>query len=391
MRRIQKMAVNNETRDYSLLGPRNKEAFEKGLAEAEWYTTPIPRKRMKELMKRSNGPAIRDTSIWFATLIILGYLAYLSWGTWWSILAFGAYGGVYALTGNSRWHEASHGTMFKTSWMNEVVYQIASFMNLFPATPWRWSHVRHHTDTYIVGRDPEIHAPRPPIWRILLGELIHAYGGIADLKKVFLHAFGKMTEEEKDFIPKSEFKKAYWEARIWILIFILIIAACFYTGSILPAMFIGLPTFYGFWAVMLIAWSQHLGLNDDVLDHRLNTRTVYMNPLTRFLYCNMNYHIEHHMFPMVPYHALPKLHEEMKHDCPKPSSSNITALKEVFSALLKQRKDPTYTIVRPLPSTANPYKYGPAPYGTVIQQNQTNVGTQNNGYTESDKTISGNL
>jgi Na+-transporting NADH:ubiquinone oxidoreductase subunit F len=42
-----------------------------------------------------------------------------------------------------------------------------------------------------------------------------------------------------------------------------------------------------------------------VLDHRLNCRTVYMNPIHRFLYWNMNYHVEHHMFPLVPYHALP--------------------------------------------------------------------------------------
>ena len=40
-----------------------------------------------------------------------------------------------------------------------------------------------------------------------------------------------------------------------------------------------------------------------MLDHRLNSRTVYMNPISRFIYWNMNYHIEHHMFPMVPYHA----------------------------------------------------------------------------------------
>ncbi len=362
------MATNMERRDYSLLGPLNKEAIEKGIAEAEWYTSPIDRKRMKELMKRKNGRAIRDTIIWFATLVILAYIAFLSWGTWWAIPAFAIYGGVYALTGNSRWHEAGHGTMFKTPWMNEVVYQIASFMNLFPATPWRWSHVRHHSDTYIVGRDPEIHAPRPPVWRVLLGELIHFYGGIADLKRIFLHAFGKMDKAEMDYIPASECKKVYWEARVWIVIFLAIIAACLYTGSILPAMFIGLPTFFGFYAVMLIAWTQHLGLNEDVLDHRLNTRTVYMNPIIRFLYCNMNYHIEHHMFPMVPYHALPALHEEMKHDCPKPNSSIFAALKEVFSALHKQRKDPTYTILRPLPITARPYMYGPSPYGTVIQQ-----------------------
>ena len=49
--------------------------------------------------------------------------------------------------------------------------------------------------------------------------------------------------------------------------------------------------------------TQHAGLAENVLDHRLNCRTVYMNPLNRYLYWNMNYHVEHHMFPLVPYHA----------------------------------------------------------------------------------------
>jgi fatty acid desaturase len=359
------MSAQINRRDYSLNGKESRLAQEKGIASADWYAFPIPRKRMKELMKRKDGPAVRDTILWIALLIILGIIAYKSWGTWWAVPAFAAYGGVYALTGNSRWHEASHGTMFKTGWMNEVVYQIASFMNLFPATPWRWSHIRHHTDTYIVGLDPEIHAPRPPVWKVLAAELFHAIGGLNDLKRVVMHSFGKMDKVETDYIPASEFKKCYWEARAWMLIFLAVIAACVYTGSILPAMFIGLPTFYGFWAVMLIAWTQHLGLNEDVLDHRLNTRTVYMNPFIRFLYCNMNYHIEHHMFPMVPYHALPELHKEMKQDCPEPSPSIAAALKEVFTALAKQRKDPTYTIVRKLPETARPYLYGPIPFGTV--------------------------
>ena len=46
--------------------------------------------------------------------------------------------------------------------MNDAIYQIASFMVLREPTVWRWSHTRHHTDTIIVGRDPEIAAPRPP-------------------------------------------------------------------------------------------------------------------------------------------------------------------------------------------------------------------------------------
>ena len=54
------MAAN---RDYSLTGADGQQAVEAGLASAEWYASPIPRKRMKELMKRSDQPALRDTAV----------------------------------------------------------------------------------------------------------------------------------------------------------------------------------------------------------------------------------------------------------------------------------------------------------------------------------------
>jgi fatty acid desaturase len=359
-------AVNK--RDYSLHGPENKLAQEKGLVAAEWYTSPIPRQRLKELMKRKDGPAIRDTLIWFAALIGAGILAFHTWGTWWAIPAFALYGVLWATPADSRWHECGHGTAFKTSWMNEVVYQIASFMLFRPATPWRWSHSRHHTDTIIVGRDPEIVAERPPVWSIILIEFFRLYVGPRDLKRAVLHVFGVLAEEEKGYIPATEHRKASWEARISLLILLAVVAWSFYIHSILPLMFIGFPAFYGSFVTVLFGLTQHLGLNEDVLDHRLNTRTIYMNPVFRFLYWNMNYHIEHHMFPMVPYHALPDLHKEMEADCPSPCPSLGSALKEVIQALVRQRKDPAYTIVRPLPNTASPYRYGPHPFGMVASE-----------------------
>ena len=91
-----------------------------------------------------------------------------------------------------------------------------------------------------------------------------------------------------------------------------------------------------------------------MLDHRLNCRTVYMNPVIRFLYWNMNYHVEHHMFPMVPYHTLPALHEEMKADMPKPYSGILEAYREIIPTLLRQVKDPTYHVVRELPPSTRP-------------------------------------
>lgn len=354
------MALNREKRDYSITGSENKRAQERGLAEANWYATPIPRQRMKELMKRKNGPAIRDTVIWFGGLVLLGYLAYLSWGTWWAVPAFLAYGILYSTPGDSRWHECGHGTAFKTPWMNEVLYQIATFFVLRSATPWRWSHVRHHTDTIIVGRDPEIITERPPIWKILLMQIFHLYGGPIEIKRFILHAFGRLERQEKEYIPESQHRKTFWEARVYMLIFLSVIAACVYAGSILPAMLVILPSFYGAPLVIIFGVTQHLGLYEDVLDHRLNTRTFYMNPVFRFLYWNMNYHCEHHMFPMVPYHALPKLHQEMKHDCPAARPSLWAALKEVVAALRKQKEYPGYVVVKPLPATATPYVLGHA-------------------------------
>ena len=64
----------------------------------------------------------------------------------------------------------------------------------------------------------------------------------------------------------------------------------------------------------------------------------------------MNYHVEHHMFPMVPYHALPALHDEIKHDCPTPYPSTWAAYKEIFYALPRQSREPGWWVDRKLPT-----------------------------------------
>lgn len=152
------MSTDSMRRDYSLIGRDGQLAVEKGLAGADWYRSPIPRKRLKELMQRRDGPAIRDTLIWFAALGLTGGLAWHFWGSWWAVPFFAAYGVPYGSSSDSRWHECGHGTAFRTRWLNDAVYQIACVMVLREPTVWRRSHTRHHTDTLIVGRDPEIAA-----------------------------------------------------------------------------------------------------------------------------------------------------------------------------------------------------------------------------------------
>ncbi|WP_298285460.1 fatty acid desaturase family protein [Acidocella sp.] len=337
-------------RDYRLTGADGFAAAQNGLASAQWYATPLPRALMKTLMRREDAPAIRDTLIWFGALLASGAAGVALWGSWWAALPFAAYGVLYGSASDSRWHETSHGTAFRTRWMNDAVYQIACFMLLREPTVWRWSHARHHTDTLIVGRDPEIASPRPPSFFHLLLSLFAIPSGLKTIRRLFLHATGRLTAEETSFIPTTEWPKVYATARLWLALFTALIGTCAAWHSLLPAMLIGLPTFYGAWLSLVFGLTQHAGLAEDVTDHRLNCRTVYMNPVFRFLYWNMNYHVEHHMFPMVPYHALPKLHAAMKHDCAPVYPSTWAAYREIIPALIRQSRDPHHFVPRAVPA-----------------------------------------
>jgi len=347
-------------RDYSLTGSDAQRAVAIGLANAEWYRPEIPRPQLKELMRRRNGPAIRDTVAWFALLAATGYGGHLFWGGWGSVPFFILYGVLYGSASDSRWHESSHGTAFATGWMNDVVYQVASFMMMREPTIWRWSHPRHHTDTLIVGRDPEIVTTRPPNIFTVLVDLIGLIGVPKTLSKLVIHASGRLEAAEKNFVPEDEWRKICVEARILLAIHVGLFAVAFYLGSWLPVMYAGcFPTMYGAWLGHLFGLTQHAGLAENVLDHRLNSRTVYMNPVFRFLYWNMNYHVEHHMFPMVPYHALPRLHEMVRTDLPKPCGGMIEAYGEIITALIRQLKEPRWSVWRALPDSARPYQPGP--------------------------------
>jgi fatty acid desaturase len=307
-------------------------------------------------MQRRDGPAIRDTIIWFGLLAAFGVGGGLLWGSWWCVPFFLGYGVLYGSASDSRWHESGHGTAFRTPWLNDVLYQVASFMNMKEPTLWRWSHARHHTDTIIVGRDREILAMRPPDAARLVVNVVGLRDAVDVVRSVLRHASGRLTAEEETFIPDSEHRRVIREAQAWVAIYLAVVALAIALGSFLPLMYVGLPSLYGRWLAHFFAFTQHAGLAENVLDHRLNSRTVNMNPVLRFLYWNMNYHIEHHMFPMVPYHALPELHKELRDDMPVPCPSTIAAYREIVPTLLRQMREPEYYLQRELPPTAKPFR-----------------------------------
>ena len=146
---------------YSLEGPAAEFAVAAGLTEGDWYRTDVSRSRMKELMRRSDAPAIRDTALWIGIALVAAR----------GDRPVGHVVGCALLPGLRRalrlvvrqplarmrpWHSVQDALDEQCRLSHRL------FHDLREADVWRWSHTRHHTDTIIVGRDPEIAAPRPP-------------------------------------------------------------------------------------------------------------------------------------------------------------------------------------------------------------------------------------
>ena len=318
-------------------------------SEPGWFQCDIPRAELKRYMRRDDGHALAQFGLWVVALAGSGGLAWWAWGTWWAIPAFFVYGTVYSSV-DARWHECTHGTAFRTPWLNEAVHYIVSTMAFYEITFKRWSHARHHSYTIHVGKDPEIQVPRPaPVWTVLL-DYLWLWSFYGNVKALLIHARGIATPQARAFVPASEHRKMFWISRLNLAIYGGFIAWALLAQSWLPLLFFGLPRLYGGWLHQLLALTQHAGMAEDAADHRLNTRTLHINPVFRFLYMNMNYHLEHHIYPTVPYHALPALHERLKAQMPPAFPSVVAAYRELVPTLLRQTRDSDHHVTPDLPA-----------------------------------------
>ena len=324
----------------------------------EWFKATIDRNQLKKLSKRSNWPGFRHIIIYFLSLFISAYLAYYTWGTWWCIFWLWIYGIIFYAS-NPIWHETGHRTAFKSRFINNFFYQISSFMTDFEPTRWRWSHTMHHSYTSSTVNPHDYEAalfhtfPKPLTFFLSFVPFIELLRIHKSLKfEIIQHAFGIITPVMRDCIPENYRWKCRMISRIHVSIWLISIILSFIIMNPLPALLIFFPRYWGN-IVELFNQTQHIGLPENIKDHRYTTRSIRLNPIFSFLYWKMEYHVEHHMFPMVPSYNLPKLHELTKNQLPKPNTSLYNAYKEIIPALIKQYKDNNYFIKKQIPIMAH--------------------------------------
>ncbi len=328
------------------------------LDKKTWWQPNVEKNTFKRLIKRNDSKAWFHTILYFSSLLLSGVIACLSWNTWYAIPAFFIYGTIYACS-NARWHEYGHRTVFKNRKLNDFFYYISSFIAFFEPISWRWSHANHHSQTRHQDLDLEIADPRPTNLRILFfTEFFGYYRVKAEFIKITKHSlkiFDKNIGNDNklsilDLVPEKEINKMVLSSRIFLLLIFVTVLFSIYIKSFLPILLIITPQIYGGPVLWILAFTQHAGLKFNSNDHRETTRTVILGPvLGTFLYSNMQYHIEHHACPQIPFYNLPELHRIIKDQLPKPNQGLIDAYKEIIPAIIKQSKDTTYEINKSLP------------------------------------------
>ena len=295
----------------------------------------LDRKTLKALGKRSDRPGLVWLSQWMAALGVTGYLLHLSLNTWWVVPAMMAYATVLTVPTYALSHEASHGTPFRTRWLNETMLWISSLLYFEEPYHRRYAHTSHHTYTQHVDKDGQIASDLPLNFWGWIKETSGVPFYLYEVKLFLRSATGQFSPLVLQYTPAGELPKLKWGARGCIAVYLVLIGLIL-AGYTWPLVFFVIPRLVGGPVMHLFVILQHADLADNSMSIIESTRSFRTNWLARFLYMNMNAHTEHHLYPQVPFYSLPALSEAAKDQLPAPDPGFWRTNLEFLSVVIRR-------------------------------------------------------
>ncbi|WP_431300125.1 fatty acid desaturase [Tabrizicola sp. BL-A-41-H6] len=258
-----------------------------------------------DLTAVSDGPGVRHLAGHLGAIALVGGLIAAGVPGWWALLPVQGVLVVFLFTLE---HEATHKTPFRTPWLNEWAGRLAGFLLLLPFEWFRYFHLAHHRWTNIEGRDPELAGGKPEGWRAWVWHVsgLPYWGSEARLLAALVRG-----RAEGDYLPQGAKGRIVAEARWMAAGYGAVLASFFWTP--VPLWVWIVPVVLGQPVLRLYLLAEH-GDCPKVANMFQNTRTVFTTALVRFLAWNMPYHVEHHVYPAVPFHRLPALHHLMRQE-----------------------------------------------------------------------------
>lgn len=326
-----------------------------------WYRSPIEAAELKRLYARSDFKGGVQTLGYLAIVVATACAVLYSaahWAWYATIGLLFLHGTCYAFMINGV-HELGHDTVFKTRWLNTVFVHVLAFMGWINHRMFEASHVRHHRSTLHPPDDLEVVVPiKITIKDYYRTAIVNPMGIQWVIKYHNRIAKGRFEGdwELKLFPEGNPERRKYASDWAKALLFghaALLVVSVALKLWLLPVL-ITLAPFYGGWLFFLCNNTQHVGLQDNSTDFRVCCRTFLLNPVPRFLYWQMNYHIEHHMYPGVPCYNLGRLRKAIEADLPPAPVGLVATWQEISAALRRQAAEPGWQYQPDLPTPARP-------------------------------------
>lgn len=207
-------------------------------------------------------------------------------------------------------HEGAHYRLLRSRFWNDLIAEVFTALPffLFTMRDYRRNHFPHHQHLN-TDQDPDWVRKKGPSWRFP-----QARGALAGMlfRDLIGWGFFQFLMATLRLKKNGEGEARSRAARLLFLGLVLIVIV--QLEVVTP--------FLLFWVVPMATWMQLAFHIRSIAEHfgiarapspYTHTRTVLATPLERlFLGCkNVNYHLEHHLYPSVPFYRLPALHDKL--------------------------------------------------------------------------------
>ncbi|MDH3443984.1 MAG: fatty acid desaturase [Deltaproteobacteria bacterium] len=283
--------------------------------------SPEKRRAIRDLHSRENLHNLRLVLF----LAIYGIAAYLMWTRDDLLVQIaGSASIVSAMVGLTVMvHEASHKPLFKSTALNNFVVMLCGLPILLPVSAFRTNHKGHHARRSSKVDPDEVAFPRLERLRS---------------RSAYFVAFLAKASAFITVLPVSSVIRSDGRTRVQTM------AEYTSLAAFLASLFwlVPLAAMWKLWLLPLLITAIFTQLR-AIAEHGATTRgdvftatrTIVSNRFLSFMMCNINYHLEHHLFPAVPWYNLPRIHQLLKDEYRRAGCSVYRSYTEFFRDFFK--------------------------------------------------------